>query len=172
MKRPMRSKSEVELNLASMLDMAFQLLAFFVMTFQLPPEEAQVRMHMPAPQPAIGERDGLQPGKESPEIPPGATKTLVITVGADNRGNRTMMAVGSPGKSLSFRELGEMGRCVGEFVRKTRYEQVLVQVDPRLQYGQLMEVMSECAKQKTSDDPNAPNLTRLSFVSTQKTKNL
>jgi biopolymer transport protein ExbD len=170
MKRQMRSKSEVELNLASMLDMAFQLLAFFIMTFQVPPEEGQIRMHMPPPQAFVASKGRLPPGEvERPDEPVKEVKTLVVTVGSDNSGKRTMMAVGSPDKS--FRELGEMGRCVGEYVRKTRYEQVLVQADPRLQYGQLMEVMAECAKQKISEDPDT-YLTKLSFVSAHKTKNL
>jgi biopolymer transport protein ExbD len=172
MKRKMRSKSEVELNLASMLDMAFQLLSFFIMTFQFPPEEGQIRMHMPPPQAVFGE--GTQQAGDTEVLDPKVrpAKTLVVSVGADSSGKRTMMAVGGGGAPETFKSLGEMGRRVGEILRKagTPYEQVLIQVDPRLEYGQLMEVMAECAKQKTSDDPNSPNLTKLSFVSASKPK--
>ncbi len=42
-----RGQTEVELNLASMLDMAFQLLAFFVLTFHPSPIEGQLSLHLP-----------------------------------------------------------------------------------------------------------------------------
>ena len=60
-----RSQQDVELNMASMLDMAFQLLAFFILTFQPPPLESQISLRLP---PATGrrrERPG-QPGNRTP----------------------------------------------------------------------------------------------------------
>ncbi len=38
-KKKKRKQGEVELNMASMLDMAFQLLTFFILTFRPPPAE-------------------------------------------------------------------------------------------------------------------------------------
>ena len=37
-----RSTEDVTLNVTAMLDMAFQLLAFFILTFRPPPGEAQI----------------------------------------------------------------------------------------------------------------------------------
>ncbi len=37
----------VELNLAAMLDMAFQLLAFFILTFKPAPVEGDIALRMP-----------------------------------------------------------------------------------------------------------------------------
>jgi biopolymer transport protein ExbD len=170
-KRKMRSKSEVELNLASMLDMAFQLLAFFVMTFRPPPEEGLIRMHMPPPQAIFGE--GTQQAGDDATLDPKVrpAKTLVVMVGSDNNGKRSLMAVGGGGTPETYKSLTEMGRRVGEYMRKagSPYEQVLIQVDPRLEYGQLMEVMAECAKQKISENPDT-YLTKLSFVNANKPK--
>src|SRR5262245_59305050 len=45
-KKP-RSHGEVELNMAAMLDMAFQLLAFFILTFRPSAVESQVSLRMP-----------------------------------------------------------------------------------------------------------------------------
>ena len=45
-----RSQSEVELNLAAMLDMAFQLLTFFILTFRPAPIEGQISLRLPPPQ--------------------------------------------------------------------------------------------------------------------------
>ena len=41
-KRRKRNQGDVELNLAAMLDMAFQLLTFFILTFRPSPVEGQV----------------------------------------------------------------------------------------------------------------------------------
>ena len=46
-RRLTRSQAEVELNLAAMLDMAFQILAFFVLSFRPPPVEGQLSLHLP-----------------------------------------------------------------------------------------------------------------------------
>ena len=43
------SGEEVELNLAAMLDMAFQLLTFFILTFKPAPVEGQVNLRLPPP---------------------------------------------------------------------------------------------------------------------------
>ena len=56
--RKQRPQSEVELNVASMLDMAFQLLAFFILTFRPAPLEGQISLRLPPPQPITG---GAQP---------------------------------------------------------------------------------------------------------------
>ena len=58
-----RSQEEVELNLAAMLDMAFQLLAFFILTFQAGPLEGQINLRLPPP------------GGEPPKAPSPPAKT-------------------------------------------------------------------------------------------------
>jgi biopolymer transport protein ExbD len=45
-----KSSDEVELNLAAMLDMAFQLLSFFMLTFRPPVGESQFGLFLPPPQ--------------------------------------------------------------------------------------------------------------------------
>ena len=47
MSRKGKSDEEVTLNVTAMLDMAFQLLAFFVLTFRPPPAEAQIFLKLP-----------------------------------------------------------------------------------------------------------------------------
>ena len=46
-KKKPRSQGDVELNMAAMLDMAFQLLAFFILTFRPSAVESQVSLRMP-----------------------------------------------------------------------------------------------------------------------------
>ena len=52
----------MELNVTAMLDMAFQLLAFFVLTFKPPPGEDQIYLKLPPAQPVAG-MTGTQNGR-------------------------------------------------------------------------------------------------------------
>lgn len=54
----------VELNLAAMLDMAFQLLAFFIMTFKPAPIEGQINLKLPPPKPVAGVQGGEKAGND------------------------------------------------------------------------------------------------------------
>src|SRR5277367_3608019 len=53
-KKKHRGSETVELNMAAMLDMAFQLLTFFILTFKPAPVESQIRLRMPLPAPMQG----------------------------------------------------------------------------------------------------------------------
>ena len=53
-KRKKSSDEEVSLNVTAMLDMAFQLLAFFVLTFKPPPAEFQIFLKLPPAQAVLG----------------------------------------------------------------------------------------------------------------------
>ena len=78
-------QSEVELNLASMLDMAFQLLAFFILTFHPSPIEGQLLLHLP-PAVARHERRSDKPDTAETLDAGGTTaKTLELSVFADGR---------------------------------------------------------------------------------------
>ena len=46
-----KSQEDVELNVTAMLDMAFQLLSFFILTFSPPPIESQISLRLPPPKP-------------------------------------------------------------------------------------------------------------------------
>ena len=64
-----RTLNDVELNLAAMLDMAFQLLTFFILTFKPAPIEGQVLLRMPPPQPITniaGEKAGADATNTNP----------------------------------------------------------------------------------------------------------
>src|SRR5262245_32893974 len=75
-----------------MLDMAFQLLAFFILTFKPNPVEGQINLNLPPPVP-IAE----QSPKEDVEPEPGAgaaAKTLTITIVSAGNGQVASMTVG------------------------------------------------------------------------------
>ena len=85
-RRGRRSQEEVELNLAAMLDMAFQLLAFFIATFRPPELEGQITLRLPPPEARTTQ--GTQPVGDNPksaETPKGL-KTLTVNVFSDGSG--------------------------------------------------------------------------------------
>src|SRR6267142_4328202 len=151
-----RSQGDVELNLAAMLDMAFQLLTFFILTFKPAPIEGQVLLRMPPPQPVTniaGEKAGADPKNTNPVQ---GLSTLVISALANADGSLKQMAVGETpiaGLTALDRKLEDILRDPG-----SGFDQVIVQVDSRLHYGPFMQVIDVCTRQKL---PSGEPLTKL-----------
>jgi biopolymer transport protein ExbD len=155
-----RNLGEVELNLTAMLDMAFQLLAFFVLTFKPAPVEGQISLHMPPAHPTTNINAGQKAGAdENNKNPLQGLNTLTITVTGDRAGNIDKMYVGTASianlavlESQLQRQLGDPG---------TGFDQVIIQVGSTLQYQGLMQVVDVCTKIKM---PDGSNLSKMSFV--------
>lgn len=91
---------EPDLPITPMLDMSFQLLAFFIMTFKPSPTEGQIAMSLPPAQ-VGGPSDKIpDPGKEEP-------KKWVVTVESGSGGSI---------RKMSFREQTPPGQPPGETV--------------------------------------------------------
>ncbi len=159
MRRKRRSGEEVELNLAAMLDMAFQLLTFFILTFKPAPVEGQVNLRLPPPM-GISAGGAQAPGADTnaKELPKNLT-TLVITAAADQNGMLKGLAVGETGVGNIY---GLNTRLQTVFADKTTpFDQVIIQVDQGLRYDELMKVIEVCTQQKL---PDGSRLSKLSFV--------
>ena len=153
-----REQGEVELNVAAMLDMAFQLLTFFILTFKPAPVEGQISLKLPPPQPITAGK--MRAGSDTTNTDPAAgVSTLVISVFSDPSGDIASMAVGDGGVStLANLEL----RLQAVFADPGNpFEQVVVQVGSNLRYEALMQVIDVCTRQKL---PNGEKLSKLSFV--------
>ncbi len=106
-----RSDEEVTLNVTAMLDMAFQLLAFFVLTFKPPPGEDQIYLKLPPAQPVATWAERRRPAqdetKDIKDVKP--TKSLIVTLDDRNGGSITDVIVGIPGtnlmKTIAFNDL-------------------------------------------------------------------
>lgn len=159
--RRRKSKSEhVKLNLAAMLDMAFQLLAFFIFTFKPAPVEGQFSLRMPPPQPITRVQSGQSAGNDADNTNPlQGLNTLVVTALANADGRLQQLAVGEAAvgsvQSLEIR-LSTIFAEPG-----TAFDQVIVQVDSRLRYEELMQVIDVCTRQTL---PSGEKLSKLSFV--------
>jgi len=166
-RRKRRIQSEVELNLAAMLDMAFQLLAFFVLTFRSPPLEGQISLRLPPPLPVTGIKNGENPGEDLKNHNPlQLTNTLTISVYADpNNGGIASLRVGeSDVPGLNARE--KLDALKKELKRVfadpgNPFDQVIIQVNDSCRYDELMKVIDACTGQKL---PGGKKLSKLSFV--------
>ena len=157
------SQVEVELNLASMLDMAFQLLFFFILTFKPPPAEGQILLRMPPPQPVIGvgtQRAGEDENKDPNEVKP--VKTLTITV-VSKEGGIDAIAVGVPPEMRPVPVINQLNDELSKYFTGSgdAFEQVIINASPELAWSELMRVVEICTSQRFSD---GKPLGKLSFV--------
>ena len=144
-----------------MLDMAFQLLAFFILTFHTPQLEGQISMRLPPPQAAVVVKNGQQAGSDLNNTNPvQGVNTLTISVFADpNTGSIESLGVGEtqvPGVAALAGKLSEVFADPGN-----PFDQVIVQVSDSCRYEELMKVIDICTHQTL---PDGQKLSKLSFV--------
>ena len=161
--RAHRSPEEVELNLAAMLDMAFQLLAFFIMTFKSAPTEGQINLRLPPPV-GITAEGTEKPGETvDPTQKPEGLNTLVISVFA-NPSNGRIAAMGVGETAIGTLPALE-ARLQQVFSEKgTPFNQVILQVGGKLRYDELMKVVEVCTRQTITGGEKPLKLSKLSFV--------
>jgi len=156
-RRKRRSQEEVELNLAAMLDMAFQLLTFFILTFRPPPVEGQINLRLPPPV-GITRSSGPAAGTDfNAKEEPKGMKSLVISAYSQRDGSLAQLAV----DETSVGNLPALERKLQDVFQYTDYDQVIIYVGPDLRYDELMRVIDVCTRQKLRD---GSRLSKLSFV--------
>src|SRR5688572_1560533 len=161
MRRKKRNQGDVELNLAAMLDMAFQLLTFFILTFKPAPVEGQVSLRLPPPKPVAMFRDGQQAGADIANTNPVAgVNTLTVSILATPSGRIGSMAIGEGSVGTNLASLENSLKSVLSDPGSP-FDQVILQVDPALHYSELMSVIDLCTRQTL---PNGEKLSKLSFV--------
>ena len=164
-RRTKRTHSDsVELNLAAMLDMAFQLLTFFILTFKPAPIEGQISLRMPPPLPPAATPEGRTAGSEttSVDVLAGLT-TLVVSVTADKHGEIGSLAIGRDGSSFTVSTIARLSEHLKTSLSGTDspVRQLLIQAGSSVNYDALMSVVDICSRQRLS---SGEKLTRLSFV--------
>jgi hypothetical protein len=155
-----REHGEVELNMAAMLDMAFQLLAFFILTFRPSAVESQVSLRMP---PAKATSDGssgqleLEPPKEE-EFGDLIEMRLYST--PDGSGEISRIQLGGRAIAGDLEQIlaGLNGTLPQVLVGSV--EGINLQASSDLLYERLMQVVDVCTRQKL---PNGEPLTKISI---------
>ncbi len=159
-KRKAKAHEEVELNMAAMLDMAFQLLAFFVLTFQPSAVESQISLRMP------DKPTTVQGGQSSDSTPSTALGlTLTVSVHASQDGEIAGIDVG--GQTLGAGEgatetINSLRAMVKDALTMAEFEAIALQVSDDLNYERMMQVLDVCSHQTL---PNGEPMTKISIDS-------
>jgi biopolymer transport protein ExbD len=139
----------IELNLAAMLDMAFQLLMFFILTFNPAQIESQVAAYIPAPEPVTRPKIADKTKTESNNVQQASySDAVVVTVEGSPAGKIKNLAVG--GKFVD--DLASLNATIHNAIcyQGENCDQLTVQVDANLCYEELMQVVDICTQQKLS----------------------
>jgi biopolymer transport protein ExbD len=168
MRRRRRHKGtdKVDLNLAAMLDMAFQLLAFFILTFRPAPVEGYLQLKLPPPVPMTDVQAGTNDHSTALAGVP-STETLHLVVTSDAAGTVDRVSVGRTGKPLVNGPLDRETVLVLQEKMKfileaeTEVSHVQLAVDGRLHYEELMKIIDCCTRKVLAD---GQPLTKVSFV--------
>ena len=148
---------EVQMNLAAMLDMAFQLLAFFILTFRPTPVEGHFQLHMPPPTSIAQPVDpATDPGPSDGGVESSFEETLDLFVTSDNRGQVTSINVGQQtvvAGRLTTQAINDLGKNLRSVFsnQDNPFERIQLHVDRRLHYEELMKIVDICTRQTMPD---------------------
>jgi len=154
-------QGEVELNMAAMLDMAFQLLAFFILTFNPSDVEVQISMLMPAKKPLV-DGSGQQSNNDDARVNDSLGFPLEVSISANETGAFDDIRLG--GKVIPSDDpevmLKQLQTQLQETLRVPGFEGVELSVDTSLKYEWLIKAVDVITSQKL---PTGESLTRLSI---------
>jgi biopolymer transport protein ExbD len=143
---------EVNVPITPMLDMAFQLLTFFILTYKPAPAEGQFSMNLLPAAPATDFRAQTAAEPAANDNVPAALRTLPTVLRAGEGGRLGRVSLGEQevqGMAALKRELNAILKDP-----TLPFDQALIKVDPNLKYSELMQVIDVFSSLK---------LTKISF---------
>lgn len=145
--------------MAAMLDMAFQLLAFFILTFRPSPIESQISLRMPDK--AATAAAGQQEDPSTTAEPAGLQ--LTISVHATPEGEIAGVEVGPQTVAAdqgTLELLANLRATLKEFLANAEFEGISLQLADDLNYERMMQVLDVCSHQTL---PNGEPMTNISI---------
>ncbi len=163
-----RNKNGVKLNVTAMLDMAFQLLAFFILTFRAAPIEGHLSLNMPPPIPQTNVQSTQTVGTEGNSTP--NLHALHLFVTATDSGDVLQVRLESnviAAGRLTPATVAGIGRRIAPLFASGNvlYDRIQIEVDRNLRYEELLKLVDVCAQQKL---PDGKPLGKVSFVEMQR----
>ena len=151
--KKMRSM-EIEIPITPMLDMAFQLLTFFILTYKPAPSEGQFSMNL-LPAQAATEITKEQPKDNATPSLDASLRTLKTTLRAGEGGALGEVTLAEK----PIQGMDELKKELESFVNDPvlAFDQAVINVDPRLKYSEVMKVIDVFSSLKPKP------LTKLSF---------
>ena len=138
------SPEEVAFPVAPMLDMAFQLLAFFILTFRAPSAETHVDLDLPATPAALPTAvDGRARPRKSRSVDTDLENDLLVRAQADDLGDLKSLQLGDAG----LPDLPELGRRLRRYTQllEGRPLRVRLIADDRLGYEPAAQIIATCS---------------------------
>jgi biopolymer transport protein ExbD len=136
-----RQKTEdVEIPITPMLDMAFQLLTFFVLTYRPAPTEGQFSMNLLPAQPAVSmDAPATDANAKDNDLPAGL-KTLPVILRANDDGSIGQITLGEN----NVADLKELETQVKELFNNPTlpFDQTVLRSDPRLKWSEVVKVIN------------------------------
>ena len=153
-----KKQEEVTLNVTAMLDMAFQLLAFFVFTFKPPPLERQIRLKLPPVKQILGTGGQSAGAKEIDPKDIKPVKSLLVNLmdfdedtDKPHDGVLRTVSIGVSGTPMKHVLTKDLESELRDYVQQQGYEQLVLNVSPTLNWDEVMKVVDYCAKLPTKD---------------------
>jgi biopolymer transport protein ExbD len=134
---------DVQFPVTPMLDMAFQLLAFFVLTFQAPTAETRLDLYLPTTPAALpGSASGRSTESPGKRFDLDLENDLVIRARADDLGDLKSLAL----NDTPVPDLATLGDRLGRYARVlgSRPLRVRLLADDRLRYEQAARIVAAC----------------------------
>ncbi len=163
-----KNSGAVKLNVTAMLDMAFQLLAFFILTFRPAPIEGHLSLNMPPPIPQTNVQSTQTVGTEGNSSP--NLHALHLFVTATEAGDVSQVRLESnviAAGRLTPATVAGIGRRIAPLFAagNVLYDRIQIEVDRNLRYEELLKLVDVCAQQKL---PDGKPLGKVSFVEMQR----
>jgi biopolymer transport protein ExbD len=146
---------EVAFPVAPMLDMAFQLLAFFILTFRAPSAETHLDLDLPATPAALPARsEGRALPRSSRRVDTDLENDLLIRAEADDLGDLKALRLGE----AAVPDLPTLGRRLRRYVEllEGRSLRVRLVADDRLAYEPAAQLIATCSSAGVSAIRLAP----------------
>ena len=136
-----RQKTEdVEIPITPMLDMAFQLLTFFILTYSPAPAEGQFSMNLLPAQPAVAmDAPATDTAAANNDLPAGL-KTLPVILRANDDGSLGDITLGEN----KVADLTALATEVKETFNNPAlpFDQTVLRTDPKLKWAETMKVVN------------------------------
>lgn len=143
-KRPKIPLVEPDLPITPMLDMSFQLMAFFLLTFRPMPVEAQLALALP-------KEDG-GPSQVAPSLDPTADEELIVQVyAADNGSLADITAAPQTGSFSLGQDTGALFKYLQDKAGAARLEKktpprLKIEIAERLNYQYVIKLIDEARR--------------------------
>jgi biopolymer transport protein ExbD len=127
-----------------MLDMAFQLLAFFILTFKSPSAETHIDLHLPTTPAALPSASrGLARPNASRSVDADLENDLLVRAEADDLGDLKTIRLGE----AAVPDLPALGERLGRYAQLlgNRPLRVRLVADDRLRYEPAAQIIATCS---------------------------